>query len=63
MKNPDLLRDWIKRISIRYPNKPKDTASAVLFLTSPESNNITGQVVIVDDGVTALHSAYVRPDK
>jgi NAD(P)-dependent dehydrogenase (short-subunit alcohol dehydrogenase family) len=51
----------LKRIPLRRQNKPEDIAKAVLFLASSESDNITGQAIIVDAGVCALHSGYMWP--
>lgn len=57
---------WEKRsktIPLGKANKPEDIANAVLFLASSESDNITGQAIIVDGGVTALHPRYVRTEE
>ena len=42
-------------IPLSRANKPEDIASAVLFLASPESDNITGQDILIDGGITALY--------
>ena len=34
--------------------KPKDIASAVVFLSSDESSYITGSEIVVDGGYTAI---------
>jgi len=49
------LQNRLKRIPLGRPNQPEDIANAVLFLASPESDNITGQEIIVDCGVSALY--------
>jgi len=43
------------------PAKPEEVAHAVLFLASPEADDIVGQEIIVDGGVSVLHSGYVKP--
>ena len=50
---PDLLEVRQKMIPSRRLNKPDDITRAVLFLTSPESDNIVGQDIIIDGGVCA----------
>lgn len=45
---------YVRRIPIGRANKPEDIANAVLFLASSESDNITGQDILVDGGMTAL---------
>ena len=56
-KFPELLTENpVAKIPQGHPNKPEDIANAVLFLASPESDNITGQSIIVDGGVVAHHS-------
>ncbi len=62
-KEPDTF--WkaagFERIPLGRANKPEDVANTVLFLASSESDNITGQAILIDGGSTALHSAYVWP--
>lgn len=60
---PDLLRDRVKRIPLGRQNQPEDIANAVLFLASSESNNITGQAIMVDGGVYALHAGQTWPEE
>jgi NAD(P)-dependent dehydrogenase (short-subunit alcohol dehydrogenase family) len=61
--NPGLLRDRVKRIPLRRQNQPEDIANAVLFLASSESDNITGQAIMVDGGIYALHSGHTWPEE
>jgi len=58
---PEVAKERAARIPLQRINKPQDVANAVLFLASSESDNITGQTIIVDGGSTALHSAYLWP--
>jgi NAD(P)-dependent dehydrogenase (short-subunit alcohol dehydrogenase family) len=58
-KNPNLLKDRLRSIPLKRANSPEDVAKTVLFLASPESDNISGQVIIVDGGICALHPGIV----
>ena len=53
-KLPINLEDRAKRTPSKRLNKPEDIANAVVFLASPDSDNIIGQDIIVDGGVSAL---------
>lgn len=56
-------KEFIERRSKTTPlkrvNKPQDIANAVLFLASSESDNMTGEDIIVDGGTCALHPGFV----
>ncbi len=49
------LKDRIAAIPLQRANLPEDVANAVVFLTCPESGNITGQEIIVDGGTSCIH--------
>jgi meso-butanediol dehydrogenase / (S,S)-butanediol dehydrogenase / diacetyl reductase len=53
MSNTSLMQEWSKEYPIGRFGKPKDVASACLFLASDESSFITGTVLPVDGGFTA----------
>ena len=48
-----------KKIPLGRVNQPEDIAHAVVFLASEDANNITGQDIIVDCGLSALHPGYL----
>ena len=54
MKDKELLEEWIKNYPIGRFGLPKDVAQACLFLASNESSFITGTILPVDGGYTAL---------
>jgi len=56
-------RFQLERYAIKRFNKPEDVASAVIFLASAESDNITGQDIIIDSGVNVLWSGYSAPNE
>ncbi len=60
-ENPEILRNYLGRVPLRRIAKPEDIANAVLFLASAEADDITGQEIIVDGGISALHPGYVWP--
>jgi len=59
--HPEMVKNYLARIPTRRAAKPEDIANAVLFLVSSESDDVTGQEIIVDGGVCALHPGYVWP--
>jgi NAD(P)-dependent dehydrogenase (short-subunit alcohol dehydrogenase family) len=54
MNDEDLMREWSKNYPIGRFGKPEDVARACLFLASEESSFITGAILPVDGGYTAL---------
>jgi NAD(P)-dependent dehydrogenase (short-subunit alcohol dehydrogenase family) len=59
-RDPDLAR----RISALYPigrlGRPEDIANAALFLASDEASFITGSVLVVDGGLTAVNTGFSK---
>jgi NAD(P)-dependent dehydrogenase (short-subunit alcohol dehydrogenase family) len=58
-ENPELVRLRLKVIPLRRFNEPEDIANVVLFLTCPESDNITGQTITIDGGSDIAHPATI----
>ena len=54
MSDADLMQEWGKNYPIGRFGQPEDIAQACLFLASDESSFITGAILPVDGGYTAL---------
>jgi len=54
MSDTDLMQEWSKNYPIGRFGQPEDVAQACLFLASDESSFITGAILPVDGGYTAL---------
>jgi NAD(P)-dependent dehydrogenase (short-subunit alcohol dehydrogenase family) len=54
MSDTDLMQEWSKNYPIGRFGQPEDIAKACLFLASDESSFITGAILPVDGGYTAL---------
>jgi NAD(P)-dependent dehydrogenase (short-subunit alcohol dehydrogenase family) len=65
-ETPKVLEDLesyeerLRRVPLRRPNRPEDIAAAVVFLASSESDNITGQDIVVDGGISAVHPGWLN---
>ena len=49
---PDGVREFAARVPVRRNGQPEDIAHTFLFLASEEASFLTGQVVLVDGGVS-----------
>jgi len=49
---PDGVRDFAARVPVRRNGMPEDIANAFLFLASDEASFLTGQVILIDGGVS-----------
>jgi 3-oxoacyl-[acyl-carrier protein] reductase len=50
---PETVRQsFINRVLIKREGSPEDIMQAVLFLASDQASYITGQVIVVDGGLT-----------
>lgn len=47
----DYWDEILKQVPLRRPGMPEDIAGVVAFLASPDSDYITGQVIVVDGGM------------
>jgi len=53
MENPEFHKKLLERIPLGRIADPKDIVGPVLFLCSPASDFVTGQILYVDGGITA----------
>jgi 3-oxoacyl-[acyl-carrier protein] reductase len=49
---PDGVREFVGRVPVRRNGQPEDIAYTFLFLASEEASFLTGQVLLVDGGVS-----------
>ena len=50
---PSFVRNYVKGVPLKRMARPEEIASAVLFFSSDASSYMTGQVVMVDGGLSA----------
>lgn len=48
----EVRKSFLERIPLGRPGQPEEVADVVVFLASPASRYITGQVIVVDGGLT-----------
>jgi NAD(P)-dependent dehydrogenase (short-subunit alcohol dehydrogenase family) len=60
-KEPVLFAERIQRIPIGRPSTVEDQARAAVFFASEDSSYITGHIMPVDGGMSALFSGYSPP--
>ncbi len=48
----DLLKHYKKKILLGNVGKPEDCTGAVIFLCSPAASYITGEIIVIDGGLT-----------
>ena len=51
---PEMVKDYLARVSLRRMVSPHDVAAMVLFLLSPMGENVSGQSLSVDGNVETL---------
>ncbi len=56
LNTPELLKKFSESIPLGRLTLPEDVADCVLFLASPHAKNISGEIVVVDGGLTARMS-------
>jgi len=59
-ERPDVFQG-VERIPLGRPAMPEDIANTVLFLASPESDYVSGQLIAVDGGTLCVHPRMVKP--
>ena len=52
--DPDVYEGTIKRIPMRRWGEPEEMGDAVLFLASSMASYVTGQMLLVDGGITLM---------
>ena len=50
--DPKWVEYLVDRIPVKRPGQPHDLDGAVIFLASPSSEYVTGQILLVDGGIT-----------
>lgn len=53
-KRPQVLEKMLQSIPLNRMGKPEDLAGAALYLASDAASYVTGQVIVVDGGTTAM---------
>jgi NAD(P)-dependent dehydrogenase (short-subunit alcohol dehydrogenase family) len=59
-RDPEMEKRLTKLYPIGRLGSPEDIANAVLFLASDEASFITGAVLTIDGGLTAVNTAFVK---
>jgi NAD(P)-dependent dehydrogenase (short-subunit alcohol dehydrogenase family) len=59
--DPSIYTERMRRIPLQRANRPEDIAGVVVFLASSEADNITGQDIVIDGGISAVHPGWPSP--
>ncbi len=52
--DPEKLKNYVANVPMKRIGEPQDLAGACIFLASPASDFVTGQVLYLDGGMTAV---------
>ena len=58
-RNDDLLKHYEKKILLGHVGKAEDCAGAVTFLCSPAASYITGEIIVIDGGLTVCQMGHL----
>jgi NAD(P)-dependent dehydrogenase (short-subunit alcohol dehydrogenase family) len=58
---PKMMEERIERIPLRRGGQPEEVAAAILYFVSDSAQFVTGQILSVDGGQSALSSGYRSP--
>lgn len=59
-QSPEIFKQREKRVPLGRTGQVQDVMSVVVFLAGQESDYITGQDIVVDGGLLAIHPGYVK---
>ena len=63
IRDPDFVRTWTEGTPLGRLGRPDDIADVVLFLSSPQSRWMTGQILAVDGGASLRVEPKMFPDE
>ena len=52
--DPEKLKNYVANVPMKRIGEPQDLVGVCIFLASPASDFITGQIIYLDGGLTAV---------